>query len=210
MEKLKLERKNKCKNLFISTAIMIGTFLCNSCVSNKNVILEKKTDLQVYIIDENNNPISDFVVCYSKDPKGFKSDAIYTNEKGFCKFENVPYGKLFLFGTKESYKILDGVSINFSKPTDVFFCVAESKVEILERVEKFYKSGRFEEGLDLLQKIKVEKGSYLEGTILFYECYGFACSGKTSERDKKLRELKKNKNEGFLELAKELEEKLKI
>lgn len=192
MEKLK-SMINKKVLILLVLALFSGTFLI-SCHSTDLSDFGKEKDLQIFIIDENNNPVSDYVVSYSSSPNGFKSSEIYTNEKGFCRFENVPSGHFYIWGNKSGYKKIEGMKISFNRPTDVFFCMTESKEFIFSEVENLYKKNRFEEGLELLASISKDKNSILNDGILFYEFIGLEKSGNKKESDRKLKELNKSKN----------------
>lgn len=199
MEKLK-SVINK-KNFLLAALLFIAGLMLNSCHSADFTDFGKEKDLQIFIIDENNNPVSDFLVSYSSSPKGFRSQEIYTNDKGFCRFENIPSGQFYIWGYKSGFKKMEGISVSFNKPTDVFFCMTESKEFILSEVENLYKKNRFQEGLELLNTIYREKNSLLNEGISFYEIVGLEKMGNTKESYKKIKELKKSKNSEIRKLV---------
>lgn len=186
--------------LFAAAALSV----ISGCASAKPVSEEKKLDLRVVILDEENLPVPDFQVYYTLKKGGGKSRTVYTDESGFCSFEGVGEGKYFLCGWKNNFLKMENIEVNLEKHTDIFFCPVTSKNVVFEKTAKLYKSGRYEEGLELMEQLVTEKNSAIKSGVLFYEYYGFLKSGNESESKSKLKELKKSRFKEFYQLTEKI------
>lgn len=182
-----------------------GLFL--SCSTTSIERFGKNVDLQIIILDEKNQPVEDFKIQYSKDLKGSKSKESFTNDKGFCSFEDLSKGKYFIWGTKHGYTKIEGIEIITDKSTDIFFCQTMSKHQVFDNTKKLYKRKRFSEGLELLSKLEADKNSILENGILFFEYYGLVNGDYDSSKDiqKRMNYIKKRTNNEFSELIERLD-----
>lgn len=191
------------KKLLFLTIVFGVLGILNSCASNKNLYSKEKVDLKVAVIDENNEPVSDYQLWFSGKKDGSKSEVKYSNSDGFCFFDEAGKGKVFLSGYKPDYSVLDNYEINLEKNTNIYFCRVLKKESILNEVESLYKKNRFEEGLNHLEKLYTEKNSSSYSCSLVYKIYGLWKSGNYKSAQNCMKDLKKQKQLEFIELAEE-------
>lgn len=140
-------KKSGCLCLFFIS------FLFLSCVSKPG--FEGYGDLCGMIIDENNRPVKNFIVYYSKEPAVHKSAV--TNESGIFVFHRVPSGKTVISGEKKNYTKLEKTEYQFYRRSDIICFQIMSLKKAVNEVEALAGRGEIKAALELLEQISCEK-----------------------------------------------------
>ena len=128
-------------------------FLFFSCASKPG--FEGYGDLCGMIIDENNRPVKNFIVYYSKEPAIHKSTA--TNESGIFVFHRVPSGKAVISGEKKNYTKLEKTEYQFYRRSDIICFQIMSLKKSVDEIEALAERGEIQAALELLEQISCEK-----------------------------------------------------
>lgn len=179
----------------------LGIISLTSCASTKNIYSESRIDLKIAIVNENNEPVGDYLLWISDKKDGMKAGEKYSNTEGFCFFDKAGKGKIFLNGYKSDYSMVKNYEINLEKNTNIYFFKVYSKDYVLNEVSTLYKKKRFEEGLNTLSSLYTEKETYSHSCKLIHEIYGLWKSDLQKEALAKLKDLKKQKQPDFYEFA---------
>ena len=146
--------------------ILICLFCLNlsGCMSKPK--FEGDGDLCGLVIDENNLPVSDFVVSCSalKRP-------VTTNESGLFVFYSVPSGEYSLSGKKTNYLQLKNVNYNFSDRSKIIVMQTKSFKAAILSAEEDLRLGQLESAKETLDDICYEAGSSEENYIRMFKFY---------------------------------------
>lgn len=130
-------------------------FLLSACATKPR--FEGYGDLCGMVIDENNRPVKNFIVYYSREPANHKSAV--TNESGIFVFHGVPSGRSVLSGEKKNYTKLEKTDYQFYRRSDIICFQVMSLKNAVEEVESLAERGETKAALELLESISCEKKS---------------------------------------------------
>lgn len=133
--------------------VFLISILLSSCASKPR--FEGYGDLCGMVIDENNRPVKNFIVYYSREPAVHKSAV--TNESGIFVFHSVPSGKSVLSGKKCNYTKLARTDYQFYRRSDIICFQVSSIKAAVEDVEALASRGETESALKLLNNIVCER-----------------------------------------------------
>lgn len=156
-------KKKIDKKLYFIMLICIFT----SCASKPNV--SGKGDLCGFVIDENNLPVSDFVISASRN-KGLWNHTI-TNSEGMFVFPDSGFGNYSFKGSKSYFMKLKEVNYAFYDKGKIYCFQINSIDKALDEVEKMILCEDFERAEEILNQISVRKKSQGEILISFYKEY---------------------------------------
>lgn len=133
----------------------------------KTVPVENETsDFCGYVIDENNSPIENFVLCVTKG--GITQYGI-TDSKGLFVINDVDTGVFELVGYKNGYASYENKAFKFLRRTDVFCLQVNSADLILDKVEKLISNNELKRAEAVLNEIYCRKNKLLQSVIYEYK-----------------------------------------
>lgn len=125
-----------------------------------------KGDLCGIIVDENNNPVSDYLVTCKKSV-GLKK-SVFTNESGIFVFPDMSSGVYFISGSKTNFLDLKETEYVFSDRSKLFCCQVMDLDKVLDVVIQNIKTHEYENGLQLLEAVSCKRNTYEELVINRY------------------------------------------
>lgn len=146
--------------------ILIIALIFSGCASKS--AFEGKADLCGMIVDENNQPVEDYVVYYRKKMTE-KSSA--TNSSGLFVLHDVSSGEFSLYGEKSGYTKLADQKNTFFDRTKIICFQVNSLDLVLENVNKLIELKKYEDALELIQNVAYNKGTNEEYVICCYESF---------------------------------------
>lgn len=167
------------------------TFIFTSCVASKNIV--KNGSLCGVVVDENNQPVPDFLVYCFKN--GLNKQSAVTNGSGIFVFPDVEIGRYFIEGEKTNYVKFEKKEYDFYDCSS-FICIQIMSLnECIEKINTFIKVNEFQKGVNLLQKISVKEDDLAKAVILSYSAYLNYKQGNMDIYKKNINMLKKLKND---------------
>ena len=161
----------KVKTIYFIMLCLVLT----SCATQKSLIQE--CDLCGMVVDENNKPISDFIISIKND--SFFNQTTITNNSGFFFFPNIKPGLYVISGEKENYvKFIN--RCNFTGNNSLYCCQVISLDEAIEKVNSYIKINDYQKGVDLLNNISVKNNELTKILVLSYLTY---LNGKLGNKD---------------------------
>lgn len=148
----------KCLLLLFCVCFVFGCATTNKFIG--------KGDLCGFIVDENNNPISDYVVVCKGKMNMMQST--FTNESGIFVFYNLPAGKYTISGEKEGFSRLKETEYQFLQRGKIFCCQIDSIDSVLDSVEKMILLKEYKTGIELLNSLSYEMNTEEEKVITYY------------------------------------------
>lgn len=128
--------------------------------------LSGKGKLCGIVIDENNYPVSDFIISCRRD-RGIWRTTI-TNEEGMFFYEDLNYGFYSFKGSKECFLKFFEQRYVFNNPTKVFCFQISSIDKVLDNVEEMIIYEDYENALNLLDRIECKSNLEAEKVVSFY------------------------------------------
>lgn len=150
----------RCFLIVMLTNICVMNLLFISCVSKPG--FEGKGDLCGLVIDENNKPVKDFLVCCKPVNEKFclqEVKPVITNESGLFVFYGLSSGDYFLSGTKKTYMRIEPVYYSFDDRTKIICIQTKSFQAAMSKADELLRLGQAEEAYALLDNIDYEKDS---------------------------------------------------
>lgn len=160
-------------NFLLITVFMI---LITGCVSKPNV--KGKGSLCGLIVDENNCPVEEYVICYKNN---LISKSSITNSSGIFVIPDASGGQLSLKGEKSGFTQLNEKKVDFYDKTKIFCYQVYSIDSVLEEVNKLIEEENYKEALEMLKKVSYKKKSK-EGYVI--SCYKSFLMEKKNEKKK--------------------------
>lgn len=145
--------------------ILILTFFLENC---KSVPVKREiADFCGFVIDENNNPVKDFLI--SVQTSDLKIKNAITNEGGIFVINDIKLGKLKIEGKKEGFSKYEDKNIEFYDRTKILCIKISSADFIFEKINSDLKTNDFVSAKKNLETIFCEKSNNLKKVILEYE-----------------------------------------
>lgn len=163
---------NRLKILLITFFMVFIT----GCVSKPKV--KGKVDLCGLIVDENNCPVEEYVVCYKNN---LISKSSITNSSGIFIIPDVAAGQLSLKGEKSGFTQLNEKKVEFYDRTKIFCYQVYSIDSVIEEVNKLIEAENYTEALEILKKVSCKRKSK-EGYVI--SCYKSFLMEKKDEKKK--------------------------
>ena len=205
-EKIKKSKIRKGLHLFVSAIMWIILFA--ACASKPG--FEGSGDLCGLVLDENNQPVKDFVIyCKSASKILVNIRPVITNESGLFVFYDLPSGEYFLSGNKTNYLTISEVPYQFYDRTRIICLQTKSYKTAVLSAEELIRLGQKKDAEKILDSISCETGSREEGLLRLYQFY---VEDKEEDKKKIISELKMNEknNSDFIKsYSLRLEEVLK-
>lgn len=176
------------KKISVLFVLIVSVFLFSCKTTGR---FSGTANLTILIVDENGSAINDFDLLLT-DSGQYKKGI--TNKNGFCVFQNISSGAYELTGSKNNYRRLDKVKINFTDRSEVFCFTVESGNEIFLLVERQFELNNYKKGLELLDELECQKKSDVYAAVCFYKAYGFAETGNQKQLKKEIAKIKALKN----------------
>lgn len=152
----------KIKMLF---EFMVIGFLFFSCASKP--VMTGKHDLCGLIVDENNQPVSDFLI-YGKN--GIYTASAVTNKNGLFVLHDMPSGKCMITGEKNNYLSLEN-EYDFIDMTKIYCCQVNSFLEAVNIVDNLIKRNEYTQAKQVINQVKYEKNSDVESVVCLYKAF---------------------------------------
>ena len=159
--------KRYYNKLMVVSIIAIVLFTLNSCASKPK--FTGTGDLCGLVIDENNQPVSDFVL-YCKKDSGLSKSAI-TNESGLFVIQGVPAGIYKISGEKSNYSKITDFEYQFVKRSNILCLQIMSLKGAISEVDGLILRGEKEKAILLLNNISVKEKSSEEALINSYKYF---------------------------------------
>lgn len=192
--------KHKINLLFIFSIIC---FCLCSCVSNHKII--KNSDFCGVVVDENNNPIPNFLVKCSKS--NLYSQTAITNNSGIFLFPQMESGVYKISGSKDNFVILEEQEFYFNDNSSLFCCQIRSFLDVIESIDSLIENKEYEKGVLLLDKVKFKENSFSQSLYFVYKAYLSFYLGKMDIYAECISELKKSENDKCKYFIKKMEMK---
>lgn len=158
----------KNKNIYVIYGmILFLVFIFCGCVSKRNCI--KENDFCGMIVDENNRPVSDFVVSI-KNELNITETAI-TNKSGLFMFPDIKSGFYFISGERENYVKLENKKYFFNGNPDLFCSQIISFEEAINKIESYIKVNNFQKADELLNKVVINENKCCRALFIIYKAY---------------------------------------
>ena len=174
---------NKLK-VFTGIVLLVFAINLNACKTTQK--FQGKTELTVFIVDENDKPVTDVEV-------SLKNNMIFegsgTNQNGFCFFSGIPAGEYEIISKKTGYTDSQ-VTISFLDRTEVFCIKIMSADYVFDQAEVLFEQEFYEKAVELLKKINTGRNTGLQNAKSFYLAYGLASLQKRWEANQELRKIK--------------------
>lgn len=182
----------KNEGLFVFIGFMVTSLLFTGCASKPK--FQGKGDLCGLVIDENNQPVKDFVVhCISADGQLQVINPVSTNESGIFVFYDLNSGRYNLSGKKNNYLEIEKVSYNFDDRSKIICLQTKTINAALSKAEELIRLGQPHEARKTLDAISCEPKSREQYLI---NAYRYFSTEKEREKKSLLAVLKKaGKNE---------------
>lgn len=126
-----------------------------SCAS-KPKIKSAASDFCGLIMDENNCPIENFLVCVKQ---GTKMDCTFTNESGLFYFPEFKAKKIKISGYANSYTKFSEKKFVISENKKMYCWQVKSAQKLLSEVEAYLKLNQWEKAKNQLQDLYFEENS---------------------------------------------------
>lgn len=152
---------------FVVIFLIVSCSFQISCVSNKKII--KTGDLCGVVVDENNEPIPNFLVKCSHS--SLFSVTTFTNNSGIFVFPQMNSGVYRISGSKDNYVFLDDQEFIFRDSSSLFCCQIRSLKDVLGTIDSYIENKEFEKGVCLLEKVKIKEKGLSNGVYLSYMAY---------------------------------------
>ena len=151
----------------IAIFILAGIFVVDftGCASKPKA--KGPADLYGLVIDEKNQPVSDFVISCKKNPDGWKTTM--TNQNGMFVFFDAGLGNYSFRGEKNGFARMESKDHIFSDRSKIFCFQVMSIDQTLDQIEKLAQNEDYDTGLKLLKQIKYDKKSPSAKVISFYK-----------------------------------------
>ena len=163
-------------------------FFFISCSSIEKI--NNNTEFTCFIVDENNNPVSECSVFIIKNDK--QIECAKTNKNGFVFFNGIKNDTYTLSLMKPGVP-KKNINFHLNNNCDKYYCFQfESKDYVFDSIEKLLKENKVNEALELLNTIFTNGQPELEVLIYLYKCYGCLIKRLVCL---KLKKLKKSKRE---------------
>ena len=182
------------KNLIAKKRILlflINVFCLFSCVSNENKkvvdLEENNKTLRILIVNEKGHPLSGINVDVHDRQTNYTISAI-SDSSGVVTIQNVQFGNFIVSSKNVGYTSLDKVKVTFTNEQEVFICSISHADSVFEMVSSLYDEGKYQEGLNLIDKLYLTKSSPFFVTACFHRTVGYTNLG---EEKKALDELNK-------------------
>lgn len=149
------------KQIEIFIALMILFTSCASKPVNKNI------ELVGMIIDENNNPVNEYIVHCENE--FFEKQSVLTNENGLFVFSNVGLGNYTLSGEKNGYSKMNIEKYSLKDDSKILCCQVSSCEYVLKNVLQRKKINDYEECINLLNEIYCDENSFEKKVVQYYK-----------------------------------------
>ena len=171
----------------IAGLILLICFLFAACASKPK--FKGKGDLCGLVIDENNQPVKDFVVhCSSADGQVQIINPVITNESGIFVFYDVNSGKYNLSGKKNNYLEIEKVSYSFDDRSKIICLQTKTINAAFAKAEELIRLGQPAEAGKILDGICCEPKSREK---LLVKAYKYFSTEKAREKKSLLADMKK-------------------
>lgn len=155
--------------------------LLSSCKTTRN--FNDKTNLTVFIVDENDRAVEDYEIIISAETTIRKPLTLscMTNKTGLCIFNNINLNEYNLYGQKTGYSKIKTEVINLSSCGELLCYRVCSADYTLNDAENLYKKEKYQKALELLDDLCTDNDSLLQSIVCFYKAYGYA---KQNQKEK--------------------------
>ncbi len=161
-------KKQMCRLLYATLFTILCCFFV-ACASKPR--FQGNGDLCGLVIDENNQPVKDFIVYCKSAEKLQVIKPVMTNESGLFVFYDLSSGRYFLTGEKTNYLKLNKTIYEFNDRSKIFCIQTKTfKGTIKESVELLHLGQKNEAAL-LLDSLCVQKNSPEELIICSYKFF---------------------------------------
>lgn len=179
----------KIVNYFFSFIMIVLLFA--GCVTYKNCI--KKSNLCGIVVDENNKPVSNYLIICDSNP--FNKVSTYTNDNGIFLLSDMEVGTYNISGRKQNFGKIDNDSFYFDGSSSMLCYQVSSLEELLFRVNKCIDNKEYEKAINIVNKIEIDENQYNYGLILLYKEYLYIKLKDVDAYMNCIRLLKKIKND---------------
>lgn len=178
--------------VLVLNSLLLAMLLELFCTCASKPGFQGNGDLCGLVIDENNNPVKDFIVyCKSAEKRSQVIKPVMTNESGLFVFYDIPSGSYLLTGEKTNYLRLNEIAYNFYDRSKIFCIQTKTLQGSVKAAVELLHLGEKKEAAMLLDSICLQKNSIEE---LIVSSYKFFTIDSYDER-KKLALALKNKAE---------------
>ena len=165
-----IEKIKTTRNIYCLLSAIIWIIIFCSCVSKPG--FEGSGDLCGLVVDENNQPVKDFVMyCKSADKKHSAPPPVITNESGLFVFYDLPSGNYCLSGSKTNYLEISDVNYSFYDRTRIICLQTKGYKAAVIRAEELLRLGQIKEAERIFENICCEAGSREEKLLCAYQFY---------------------------------------
>jgi len=164
--------------------LIIATFVFLLCSCASKPKFSGSGDLCGFVVDENNNPLEEYVISCRGHNGSWKTTI--TNKNGLFVFEDISLGECWFKGWKNDYVDLDKNMQIFGDKSKVICFQIISIDRALDKVEEMILYEDFAGAEHLLKKITYDKKSPASDVIHIYkDAIKLKKSNKTVRGDKK-------------------------
>lgn len=162
--------------------VLIYLLVFTSCVSNKAYSNSLKGDnnLRIIILDEKGASLSNVNVEIIESTSGQKYSAV-TNDSGLITINNVPFGLYHVSSQKVNFTSLNNMEINFTNEKEIFICTILSAEYVFDKTLELYKQKKYAQGVNLLEKLKLDTNSSYFVTACLYKAEGYGIIGESDK-----------------------------
>ncbi len=160
-------KENQIKKFFLKVSLFffcMTSLICLSCKSLPQTAAEG--DLPGLVIDENNQPLENFVLKLEK--LGQEEKEVISNERGLFIVSDMSFGKWKLYGVKEGYSVYREEDFMFLDKSKILCIQVNSADLILDKVEKQIIAENPSEAESLLSEIYLARSKVLKELVSRY------------------------------------------
>ena len=196
----------KKKKFFPALFFLSWIFALVSCASSPK--FHGNGDFCGMVVDEKNQPVSEYLITCSKAGGGLCMGSTLTNQSGIFVIQNLSAGKYSLEGHKNNYTELRNLKVDFCFRDKFLCCSVLSADGLFERVNSLIKTGDFDGAKKQLELLCFQRGSQVSQVALCYEAFLYALKKDRRGLQSCLKRIRKTKLAELCKFADEVEELL--
>lgn len=186
----------KSKYFYFCLFLIINLF--SSCVSKQICI--RKSNLCGIIVDENNKPVKNYLVVVSNGVINKKS--AYTNSSGIFVIPDMSVGEYVLSGHKLNFGKIEKNNFYFDGNSTMLCCQVSTLEELLNKTDQCILNMDYEQALNFINEITVEKNHCNSGLIFLYKIFLYKKMNDMDAYTDCIKQIKKIENDNFRKFIK--------